>query len=377
MVQAIDTAADTSADTAAPTVRVRFAEHSAFHRDLKMRVEAYLDRPGSRRRDLPRMYLKTAVILIWFVGSWALLVFGASTAWQAVLLSISLGLSGAAVGMGVQHDANHGAYSKHAWINRVFGFTLDMMGVCSFMWRQKHNVIHHTFTNVKGIDLDLDLGSLARLSPEQPRRPWQRYQHLYLWILYGFLLPKWVFFDDLIVLGSRKMGPHPLSRLDGKERALFVFWKLVFVGWSIVVPAFFHPLWQVLVFHLLAAFTLGVTLSTVFQLAHCVEEAGFPAAPSDQRMKNDWAVHQIETTVDFARKNALLTWFLGGLSFQVEHHLFPKVCHLHYPALSRIVEEVSRKHGVRYRTNATLRSAVASHFHHLRKLGRPVEQPMA
>jgi linoleoyl-CoA desaturase len=356
--------------------RTRFADHRAFFGDLKTQADAYFDGPGGSRRDLPLMYLKTAAILTWFAGSWALLVFAASSAWQAVLLSMSLGLSIAAVGMSIQHDANHGAYSRHAWINRAFGFTLDVMGVCSFIWRQKHNVIHHTYTNIRGIDFDLDFGSIARLSPEQPRRPWHRYQHLYLWFLYGFLLPKWVFFDDFVVLRTRRMGPHPLPRLSRTEIALFIGWKLFFVGWAIVVPALFHPLWQVLVFHLLAVFTLGVTLSTVFQLAHCVEEATFPeASAEDQRMKQDWATHQMETSVDFARGSPVLTWFLGGLSFQVEHHLFPKVCHLHYPALSRIVEEVSSKHGVPYRNNLTLGSAIASHFRHLRRMGQPAAQP--
>jgi len=321
---------------------------------------------------MPRMYLKSASILVWFVGSWALLVFAAKNGWQASACAMSLGLSIAAVGMGVQHDANHGAYSDHAWVNRAFGFTLDVMGVCSFIWRQKHNVIHHAFTNVQGVDFDLDFGVIARLSPEQRRRSVHRYQHVYLWFLYGFLLPKWVFYDDFVILFSRRMGPHKLPKLGAKEIALFIGYKVFFVGWSIVIPALYHPLWQVAIFHLVAAFTLGVTLACAFQLAHCVEEAQFPiAAPAGQLTNEDWQAHQVETTVDFARSNRLLGWFLGGLSFQVEHHLFPKVCHLHYEALSHIVEEVALKHGVRYRRNGTLRIAMSSHYRHLKKLGAP------
>lgn len=320
------------------------------------------------------MYLKTVLILAWFVGSWALLVFAATEAWQAVLLAISLGLSIAGIGMGIQHDANHGAYSTRPFVNRVLRATLDAMGVSSCIWRQKHNVQHHTYTNIDGLDYDLDFGVIARLSPEQPRRPWHRFQHIYIWFLYGFLLPKWVFFDDWNVLVKRRMGPHHMPPMSRTDLIWFAGGKLFFIGWAVVVPALFHPLWQVLVFHLIAIFALGVTLSIVFQLAHCVEEAGFPSASSaaDNRMPSDVASHQVETTVDFARKSALLTWFLGGLNFQVEHHLFPKVCHLHYPALSRIVEEVAAQNGVRYRTNVTLAGAVASHFRLLLKLGRPL-----
>ena len=354
----------------ADSVQVRFGPGGPFLSDLRRQADVYFEGAGRPRRDVARMYLKTAFILTWFVGSWALLVFVATAWWQGVLLAMSLGLSIAAIGMAVQHDANHGGYSRHAWVNRGLGFTLDVMGVCSFIWRQKHNVIHHTYTNVEGIDFDLDFGVIARLTPEQARRPWHRYQHYYLWFLYGFLLPKWVFYDDFVILRERRTGPHKLPRMSAWEVALFFGWKVFFVGWSLVIPALYHPIWQVLLFHLIAVFTLGVTLSSVFQLAHCVELADFPSAPPEgQTLKDDFAAHQVDTTVDFARDSRILTWFLGGLNFQVEHHLFPKVCHLHYPALSKIVEATAAKHGIKYRCCRTLREALASHYRHLKRLG--------
>jgi linoleoyl-CoA desaturase len=352
--------------------RPRFAARGAFSRDLEAAANAYFVKLGRSRRDVPSMYLKSGVILIWFLASWAVLVFVASGALQGALSAISLGLSIAGVGMSVQHDANHGAYSKHVWINRVFGSSLDVMGVCSFIWRPKHNVFHHTFTNVEGVDFDLDFGALARLSPEQPRRRWHRYQHLYLWFFYGFLLPKWVFFDDFVILRRRLIGKHALPPPSRLALAGFVGWKLFFVAWAVVIPALFHPLWQVLVFHGVAAFTLGATLGTVFQLAHCTSEATFAKAPmAGNKIENEWAVHQLETCVDFAPKSRLVTWFVGGLNYQVEHHLFPKVCHLHYPALARVVAEVAGRHGLRHRSHATFAGAIASHFKHLHLMGRP------
>jgi linoleoyl-CoA desaturase len=354
--------------TSAPLVR--FGAGGAFLSDVRTQADAYFEGNALRRRDLPRMYLKTAIILSWFAGSWVLLVFFATAAWQGVALAMSLGLSIAAIGMSVQHDANHGGYSSRPWVNRALGFTMDLMGVSGYFWRQKHNVIHHTFTNIQGIDFDLDFGVIARLSPEQPRRRGHGYQQYYLWFLYGFLLPKWVFHDDFVLFRGRRAGPHPLPPMRPLEVFLFFFWKVVFVGWSLVVPALFHPIWQVLLFHLIMVITLGVTLSSVFQLAHCVDAVDYPEPPEGARTAHeDWGAHQVATTMDFATTNGLLTWFLGGLNFQVEHHLFPKVCHLHYPALSRIVREVAAKHGVRYRFQATLFQALASHFHHLKALG--------
>ncbi len=322
------------------------------------------------------MLLKSVILLTWFVASWALLVFAATTLWQAILLSMSLGLAIAGIGMAVQHDANHGAYSKHRAVNTLFSLSLDTMGVSSFIWRQKHNVFHHTFTNIEGIDFDLDFGSIARLSPEQGRRSWHRFQHFYIWGLYGLLLPKWVLFDDFVVLATRKMGAHRVSKPTRLDLVRFVGAKLFFFCWALLIPSLYHPIWQVCVFLFLASYTMGVTLGVVFQLAHCVEEADFPLLPkSGERMHEEWTLHQMATTVDFARKNVVLSWYLGGLNFQVEHHLFPKVSHLHYPALSKIVEELAAEHGARYRSSPSFRASLASHYRHLRVLGR--HQPHA
>lgn len=364
----------TELDPPVAVKKVCFSERGVLMAELNKRADAYFAETGRSKRDVPTMYLKTVLNLSWFVGSWALLVFRATELWQAVLLSMSLGASIAAIGMGVQHDANHGGYSQSPRVNRLLGFTLDVMGVCSFFWRQKHNVIHHTYTNIQDTDFDLDFGIIARLSPEQSLRPWQRYQHLYIWFLYGFLLPKWVFRDDFILLKTLRAGPHKLVKPNGTELFLFYFWKLFFVAWAIVIPLFYHPLWQVVVFHLLAVYTMGVILSTVFQLAHCVEDADFPPRPLEgKKMSVEWAVNQLNTTVDFSKDNGLLTWFVGGLGYQVEHHLFPKVCHMHYPALARIVDEVAQEHGVRRRAYSSVPRAIASHYRHLRKLGRAEE----
>jgi linoleoyl-CoA desaturase len=119
-----------------------------------------------------------------------------------------------------------------------------------------------------------------------------------------------------------------------------------------------------------------VVLSIVFQLAHCVGEADFPvpvpSADGPSRMQTEWAVHQVQTTVDFARGNRVLCWFLGGLNFQIEHHLFHKICHVHYPALAQVVEEACRDFGIRYAEHKTLLSAIASHARWLVRMGRPV-----
>lgn len=353
-----------------PPQKVRFAHAGTFHADLKARVDAYFAKAGRRERDLPSMYAKSLTILVWFTISWGWLVFGSPPLWPAILLAISIGLAVAGVGMSVQHDANHGGYSRHPWVNRLMGWTLDAAGASSYVWRTKHNAIHHTFTNIHGQDDDLDIGLLARWTEHQTHKPWHRWQHFYTWALYGFLLPKWVFLDDFQNIASGRVGKHKLARPSTAQWASLLAGKVVFVAWALIIPMFFYPPLLVVAFFFLMCFTVGVTLSVTFQLAHCVEEAEFPRAPADGRMPLDWAEHQLDTTVDFAMRNQLLTWYMGGLNFQVEHHLFPRVCHLHYPALAKVVAETAKEHGLRYRATPTLRLAIASHYKLLRRLGR-------
>jgi linoleoyl-CoA desaturase len=299
-----------------------------------------------------------------------LLVFLVNTCWLALPLAISLGLSAAAIGFNVQHDGNHRAYSGRRWINTLTAMTLDLLGGSSYLWARKHNSIHHSYTNIVDHDDDINLGLLGRLAPHQKRLPFHRLQQYYLWALYGFIHIKWILFDDFRDLIVGRIGGHRLARPRGWDLATFVGGKVVALSLTFVIPLLLHPVSTVLVFYAVASGVLGVVLSVVFQLAHCVEEAAFPLPLEDTgRMENTWAVHQVETTVDFARGNRLISWYVGGLNFQIEHHLFPQICHVHYPALAPVVQETCREYGVKYVAHETFLAGVASHFRWLRRMG--------
>jgi linoleoyl-CoA desaturase len=347
--------------------RVRFPARRSFHADLKSRVEAYFEGAARSRHGGWAMGAKSSAILAWLVGSYALLMFVHLQAWAAALLSVSIGLAMAGVGFSVMHDANHGATSSNTRANRLLSFTLDLLGASSFLWRSKHNVLHHAYPNLEGLDPDIEAGSpLLRLAPWQPRRWYHRFQHLYVWLLYGLFPLQWWFIDDVRELATGRIGGHRFPPARGRALLMAVLGKALFVSWAFVLPAVLHPSWALLALWGLAIFILGNVLAGVFQLAHCVGEAEFLGSG---RVESDWAEHQVATSVDFARRNVLLGWYLGGLNFQVEHHLFPRVCHLHYPALSRIVEATCLSHDVRYRCEPTLRSALAANWRWLRLMG--------
>ena len=234
----------------------------------------------------------------------------------------------------------------------------------------KHNVAHHTYTNVDGHDDDITQMPFARLAPSQPPHSWYRYQHLYIWPLYGFMGLRWQTVGDIAAFARGKIGDSILRFPRGLNLAGVVVGKAIFVTLAFVIPALVYPWWLVLSAYVVFSMVTSLVMATTFQLAHCVEEASFASAGEVRTAKPDWAVHEVQTTVNFCPRNPLLTWTLGGLNYQIEHHLFPKVPHTHYPQLAKIVRRNCERHGVRYTTQPSLRQALRSHFRHLREMGR-------
>jgi linoleoyl-CoA desaturase len=267
------------------------------------------------------------------------------------------------------HDASHGAYSDSPLVNRLMSMSLDLVGGSSHFWHWKHVVFHHTFVNVAGYDTDINLAGLGRLTPHHPRAPMHRWQHWYVWLLYGAMAMKWHLYDDFRLVINGRMGEHVVPGPRGRQLAIFVAGKVAFLTLAFGLPLLFHPLWVVAGVYVLTASVLGLVLGTVFQLAHCVEEADFPLDSSPGRIENAWAVHQVETTVDFAPRSIAASWLLGGLNFQIEHHLFSRICHVNYPAIAPIVERTCAEFGVRYNQKGTMAAAVRSHYRWLRRMG--------
>jgi linoleoyl-CoA desaturase len=351
---------------------IKFSADNVFYRDLKARVARYFAMTGRSPRDCPQMYVKTLIVFTWTIASYVLLVFLAQAWWLALLGALSLGLAITAIGFNVQHDGGHRAYSRRPWVNRLMAMSLDLVGASSFIWDHKHNTLHHTYANIDDHDDDIDVGLLGRLSPHQKRLAFHRLQHLYMWPLYGLLAIKWHLVDDFRNLAVGRIGPHRFARPRGRHLVVFVGGKVIFFSLAFVIPMLLHPAWLVLTGYVLVCLIQGVVLSVVFQLAHVVEPAQFPVPePTTGRVASEWAVHQVETTVNFSRHNPLVTWYVGGLNFQVEHHLFPRICHVHYPRLSRLVEKACARHGVRYNSHGSFIAGVVSHFRFLRRMGRP------
>lgn len=353
--------------------RLVFTGGNEFQRELRRRVDEYFRQTGRSRRDSNQQYFKAAVILLVFISSYLLLVFLAEKWWQALPLAVLLGLATTGIGFNLMHDGGHGAFSRYRFINRLMARSLDMIGGSSYLWHWKHGVIHHSNPNITGHDTDISLGKLARFTPHQPWYAHQRWQHWYIWPLYGLMAIKWHLYDDFRALLTGRIGAQKIPRPRNKDLAILVGCKAVFFSLAFGIPLLLHPLAMVVLYYGVFTVVLGVALSVVFQLAHCVEEADFPMpVQNSEKVETAWAVHQVRTTVNFCRDNRVLTWLLGGLNYQVEHHLFPSVCHSNYPAISVLVKETCLDFGIAYNEHRSFWSGMRSHFRWMRSMGSPV-----
>jgi len=357
-----------------PTTKITFATgvDGDFIDELKSRVAEYFRQKGISDKANVVMILKTlSVVGLTFIP-YGLILTNDFSPWAMLLLAIVMGIGVAGVGFCVSHDALHGAYSSNPRINKLLGMSFDLMGANGYMWTLTHNVIHHTYTNIQGIDEDLEVSPLLRLSPRSQYLGIHRFQHLYGFFTYALATIFWVFVKDYKYFLQRDIGPFKNKKHASIEIVTLLLMKVVYYSYTIVLPLLVLNVtfWQFLIGYLAMHMTAGIILGVVFQLAHVVEETEHPAPHHEGDMEKGWIVHELETTSDFGRDNKLLTWYVGGLNFQIEHHLFPRVCSIHYPAISAIVRDVTKKYGIRYNHHASFRQAVRSHYRTLKKYGK-------
>ena len=308
-----------------------------------------------------------------FTAYWGLVIADGG-ALLRVICAAMLIIAVVATATSIMHDANHGALSRSARINRVLGCSADLLGASSWLWRFKHNHLHHGNTNVVGVDSDISQAPFARLAPTQPWRPWHRYQYLYLWFLYGFLTIKWLTFADFSNLVHRRVGDQSLPRRPRRrDLILMLAGKSAHVGWALVIPLLLHPWWAVVGCYLICSWIVGFSLAVIFQLAHCVDTAEF-AEPDEPRRGDAFELHQLRTTVDVECRVPMLRWLMGGLDHQIEHHLVPRLPHTIYPVIAVRLRELCAVRDIRYRLHPNLGAALRAHGRWLKQMG---QQPTA
>src|SRR6476660_3293533 len=345
--------------------------HHSLHAELKAKINEYFVQVGRSSTGNYQLFIKAVVLTLAFIAIYIHLVFlTPAVIWQ-VFESILLGGIVAAIGFNVMHDGGHGSFSKYKWVNNVAAFSLNLLGGSSFMWNVKHNVIHHAYTNIDGVDDDIDIQPWMRMSSTQPKLKMHKYQHFYFWFLYSMLYILWVFVLDYQKYFKRKIGHMPLKKMSAWDHIIFWGFKALYLFLFFLIPFYTVGVLPTIIGFLIFSVVAGFILSIVFQLAHTVEHTHFPV-PHDEsgKLDDEWAIHQLKTTANFAPKNKLISWLVGGLNYQIEHHLFPKISHVHYPAIRKIIKQACSEFNVPYTEYKKMSHAVISHVLFLKQMGR-------
>jgi len=320
------------------------------------------------------LVIKTIVMFALYITPFVLLLSGAITGtWLMLLMWILMGLGAAGIGFNVMHDANHGVFSKNRRINKWLGYSMDLIGSSAYIWRFQHNVLHHTYTNINEADDDIgSIPALLRLSPEQKKRPVHRFQHLYAWFLYGLMtLFRTILSDFIKIFKYRNMGLIKSGKEFTTELIYMIICKTAYFGYMLVLPLLLipAPAGVIILDFITMHFVIGLVLALIFQTAHVMPSAEFPAPDKDGHMENAWAVHELITTTNYAPTSRIFSWMIGGLNYQIEHHLFTNVSHVHYKDISSIVRQTAEEYGLPYHTHGSFLSAVWDHAKMLKYLG--------
>jgi linoleoyl-CoA desaturase len=344
-----------------------------FFRTLNSRVNNYFKENNIKKTGNWKLHLKTIVMFAIFLTPYFFLLTMDMPFWVYLLLNLVIGVGMAGVGMNVMHDGNHGSYSSKSWLNKFMGGSIYILAGNVYNWQVQHNVLHHTYTNIHGHDEDLEAGRIMRFTQQAEWRRFHKFQHYYSVFLYGLLTFNWAITTDFLQM--KRYLKRKLSYGEAKSSKFLwttlIITKVIYFSIWIVIPMILGiTWWKVLLGFLVMHYTAGVILSVVFQLAHVVEDISYPEPNNEGEIENTWAIHQLFTTANFAPKNWLVNYYTGGLNHQVEHHLFPNISHVHYDKISKIVKETAHEFDLPYQEFKTMRSAVASHFKHLKELGQ-------
>jgi linoleoyl-CoA desaturase len=355
------------------TVKFNKQHEAEFFHVLHKRVNQYFRDNNISKYANRRMVFKTIFMLcLYFTPLIIMLLGGVSSFGPALVLWVVMGLGMSGIGLSVMHDANHGAYSSDKRVNSLVGFVVNFVGGYHVNWKIQHNVLHHSFTNIHGHDEDIE-NDVFRFSPDKPYNKAYRFQALYAPFLYSLMTLFWVVYKDFNqVVRYNKRGLLVNQGLSYRKALTeIVVYKLAYLTLTLFLPMWIIeiPWWQTLLGFLIMHFICGLILGLIFQPAHVIEDTHFFVPDMKGSMENNWAVHQLMTTANFANGSRFFSWFIGGLNFQIEHHLFPHICHIHYRKLSPIVQATAVEYNIPYFQHPTFLKALISHFRLLNDLG--------
>jgi linoleoyl-CoA desaturase len=348
-----------------------------FGSTIRNRVHTYFKTNHISNIGDYRIWIKIILLPLLFFIPFGLIMSGTFSdnllIFYGLWMLMGTGLAGC--GLGIMHDACHGAISKNKYVNSFLGdFVMALAGGSALNWKIQHNVLHHSFTNIDGYDEDIDPSGIMRFSPHQPTKSFYRFQTVYAWFFYGLMTFFWATFKDFLQLSryEKKGLIEKQGTTYQKELIKLIIFKVVYYAAFIVAPILVLNVdwWHIVLAWFSMHFVAGLILACIFQPAHVVPTSEYPLPDQNNNVKGDRTIHQLLTTSNFAPTNRLLSWYVGGLNYQIEHHLFPAMSHVHYRKISGIVEKTAKEFGLPYNSEPTFVGALYNHakmLHSLRK----------
>jgi linoleoyl-CoA desaturase len=331
-------------------------------------VNNYLKEKPNHQYANGYMLCKIFFCVLLYAGSFALYINPNLGYPQWLMCSFLFGFANMLVGVNIAHDAIHNALFRKKWLNGLAGFSFDLIGISSYTWKLKHNYLHHNYPNVLDVDLDIDASPILRFSPADKKRWFHRYQHFYAPLIYLFFSLHLVFINDILIFSGNRIPATGNKKFRGLQvfiqKSIYLF--LILFLPILILP---FPWWQVLSGFLLMHFTLSLFLALVLLPSHLFEHTSFSETNEQGGIAEDWTLHQLSTTLDFASQNRLVHFLCGGFNTNVVHHLFPSICHCHYRGLSKIIAEKARELELPYH-HKSLGAAIGSHFKMIKQLGQ-------
>ncbi len=359
----------------AKPIRVHYLPKGTFQVQLQGAVSDCVQQISGARR---RLWVKGAIVSAWFYLSLLALLFFHEPTWVDVGLTVSLGLAGAGTLMTIVHDAVHGTFSDRRAVNILVASLAEPFGISRAWWHAKHNVFHHGFTNVDGFDNDIALGRLARLSPAQVWCWWHRYQHVYLWLAYPWLYFAMLFHGDAAFITRGQVGSRNVAVPTAKRTLCLIGEKVLGLAVVLGTALALRPWYAVAGCFLGAGLVCGFVLAVTFQIEHVVDTTSYPAPDlRDGSLGTEWARAQVLGAADVATGNRLYTWYVGGLNYHIEHHLFPRLPHVVLPNIAPLVRTACAEYGIIFSEFPTVSAAVRAHQRMLRRLGAPPAPPVS
>jgi len=361
-----------------PKINYAHQEGQDFSQALKSRIRAYFEEnKRSRKGDALLIQKSIPILLIWLLPYFLILTVEMNE-WLMLLLCGVIGLGFFLAGSSIMHEGCHGTFSSKPWLNKLAANSMYLLGGDKLIWLVGHNELHHAYTNIPEHDIDLESGAgLLRFSEEMEWKPKHQYQQYYAFMLYSLLTITWMFLTDFLKLYkfSQLKLIRKNSDLPAKNWIQMVLIKLgvwfFWLGTPILVLDL--AVWKILFGFAFLHLVAGIALTLVFQLAHLTEVSEMPLADEEGNIGNNWFVHQLYTTANWAPKSKIAHWLTGGLNHQIEHHLFPGISHVHYPALAPIVKQTAQEFGIPYFEYESFGKALTAHYQHLKEMGRKPE----